>query len=260
MRPPPLAVVTLVAWASGCAASAAPPPATPLVDTPAPAASPATDDRAAATRLLELAIEAKGGRARLTALRSLHATGTIRLVSADFQVVGEFERWLVVPDRQRVDVTVNGKTISVIIAGDEAVQRTDAQLRPVEGVAADQLVASLWRDRDLVLRNALAPDASVSDAGTEVVADTTCDAFTVRRAGEPRVRVLLDPATHAIVRLVPLGDDARGHEDAADYQAIDGLQVARRITSVGAGPSTELTLATVELDLPIAADVFALAP
>lgn len=259
MRPPRFAVVTLIAWASGCAGPATPPPATPLVDRP-PAASPADDDRTAATRLLELAIEAKGGRDRLLALRSLHATGTIRLVSADFQVVGAFERWLVVPDRQRLDVTVDDKTISVIIAGDEAAQRTGAQVRPVEGVAADQLVASLWRDRDLILRNALAPDATVGDAGTEVVGDTTCDAFTVRRAGAPRVRVLLDPATHAIVRLVPLGDDARGHEDAADYQPVDGLAIARQITSVGAGPATELTLATVEVDVPIAPEVFALTP
>lgn len=260
MRPPPLVVVTLIAGACGCAATAAPPPATPLVDHLPATATPADDDRAAATRLLDQAIEAKGGRARLSALRSLHATGTIRLVSADFQVEGAFERWLVAPDRQRTDVTVDGKTISVVIAGDEAVQRNGAQVRPVEGAAADQLVASLWRDRDLVLRNALAADASVGDAGTEVVGDTTCDAFTVRRAGAPRVRVLLDPTTHAIVRLVPLGDDARGHEDAADYQAVDGLQVARRITNAGAGPTTELTVASVEVDVPIAAEVFALTP
>lgn len=263
VRWPPLAAIALAApLATGCprAATPAPPLAPPrLLEPPSAAAtSPAEVDRAAATRLLDLAVAAKGGRDRLLALRTLHTTGAVRLRRADREVTGRFERWVAAPDRQRLDVTLDGRTIAVIVAGDDVGERDGERAGAVDGEAADQLVAALWRDRDLVLQHALAADVRVGDASTETLDGVRCDAFTIRRAGQPRVRVLLDATTHAIVRLVPLGDDARGHEDAADYRAVDGVQLAHRITAVGPGPTLEFTVETAEVDAAIAPELFAL--
>ncbi|MBK9035510.1 MAG: hypothetical protein IPL61_30340 [Myxococcales bacterium] len=248
----PSVVAALALAAAGCGPPSA--PATPIYrfapdDADVTAAAP--DDRVAADRLLELAVEAKGGRDRLLALRAVHATGTIELARGTTTVAGTFERWLEVPDRQRLDVTVDGHTISVTIDGDEVVQRQDQRVGTIEGAAADALVDSLWRDRDLVLVHALAAGATASAAGTEAVDGTTCDAVTIARGGQPMARLLLDQASHLIVRIVPLGDDVQGHEDAADYREVDGLRFAHRVATVGAGARTDLVVAALDLTTPL---------
>ena len=225
----------------------------------APVAVPATDEaRVAGEQLLDLALEAKGGRAQVLAARTLHATGTIELSQGSTSVSGTFERWLA-PDRQRLDVTIDGRTISVIVAGDEAVQRQGTRTVPIDGAAADQLVDSLWRDRDAILTNLLAPTATARATGTDTVDGVACDALTVARAGQPLARLLLDHTTHQIVRIEALGDDAGGHEDDGDYRDVDGLRVAHRVAIVGPGARSVMTLETVDL-APPSDDVFALSP
>lgn len=244
------AVLSVVAVIAGCGPPSS--PATPIYRfAPAAAAAPAPDDRVAGARLLELAVEAKGGRDRLGALRAVHTTGTIELARGATTVAGTFERWLEVPERQRLDVTVDGHTISVSIDGDDVRQRQDQRVGTVEGAAADALVDSLWRDRDVVLVRALAADATVSGAGTEVVDGTPCDALTIARRGQPMARLLLDQASHLIVRIVPLGDDAQGHEDDADYREVDGARFAHRIATVGAGARSQLVVDALDLTTPI---------
>ncbi|HSK02633.1 MAG TPA: insulinase family protein [Kofleriaceae bacterium] len=231
---------------------------------PAPEAPIDPKAAEAARKVVEEALAAKGGRARLAAVKGFRmlATGTTSAPGGGAMPV-EIERLFVLPDKMRIDATLDGKVkVSIAVSG-----KTGWQLAPdqtgrgaalTEFAPAEmaQIELERWREPELILLKAAEPGAKISLSPDESV-DGKPHAVVKLRTPFPGLDVALyvDRKTKLITRMTYTEGRSTQTDTFGDYKVVGGLQIAHRRHSTG-GRETELKIKTVELDPTIDPKVF----
>jgi zinc protease len=225
---------------------------------------------AAAKKLIDEAVAAKGGKARLAAVHAMRllANGSTTVRTQSLPV--DIDRVFVVPDKMRIDATLAGKIkITVAVNGRTGWQQ---QPNPQTGTIeltemTDQDLATVdferWREPDLILAKATAPDAVIRPQPDDSI-DGKPQA--VIKLGTPfdalDVAVYIDKKTKLVTRMAYTDRDPQGHlhtqtDDFGDYRDVNGLQVAFKRVSSSEGRSTALELTKVDTDPKIDDTLFA---
>jgi zinc protease len=226
-------------------------------------AEPISPQAAAAGKaLLAKALTAKGGEARLRAVRSMtiQATGTIR--SGDQEIQAKLQRRYVAPDRLRLDLdlTIPGGSAQVITVLDRkqawTKQPNGVVDLPAEGVA--ELEKQVWRDQEFILLRAKDNGVRVEALGQQTRDGVTYEALRITRPDGLSVDLFLDPKTY-LVRVVSY-EEAPGRlttERLDEYRVVDGLQVAHRRITTNPEANLDVRIESVAINATIAPDVFA---
>ncbi len=231
------------------------------------AAAPVPTDAkslAHARQAIAEAIAAKGGKAKLAGIKSLHmtATGVTTIQSQSLPV--EIEREFVLPDKMRIDATI-AKQLKVIVAVDGLKgweitpdQKTNkSALVDLTGndMAAAQFEA--WREVELILVKASEPAAKLAPQ-----ADTVIDGkpHTVVQLGSPfgtlAVTLFIDKKTKLVSRMSYSDQGQTETDDFSDYREVQGVKIAYKRVSSTPGRNTSLTIDKVEIDGKVAPDLF----
>jgi zinc protease len=219
---------------------------------------------AAAHQALTEALVAKGGKAKLGAVKSLHmiATGTTTIQSQSLPV--EIEREFVLPDKMRIDATIAKQlkvTVSVDgakgweIAPDQKTGKSAVVDLQDNDMAAAQFEA--WREAELILVKANDPAAKISPMPDEKLDGK--DQSVVQLAspfGKLAVTVFIDKKTKLITRMAYSDAGQTEIDDFADYRDVNGIKVAYKRNSTATGRNTALTLDKVEFNTTIDASHF----
>jgi zinc protease len=241
------------------------------VTAPAPLPEVSADPKAiaAAQKLIDEALVAKGGKAKLAALKSLKLTAVGTTTIQGQTVPVEIARAFVFPDQMRIDATIKaakGRDVVVTVgaAGSVAWQRGpdaktgDSVVTEVTGAGLASVDFERWREPELILLKAAAPGAKLS-----VGADETLDgkAYAVVKLRAPstdvEVAIYVDKKTKLIGRMSYSDGGNTETDEFSDYRDIAGLKVAYKRTSTGPGRSTTLDLTSVEIDPKLEAALFA---
>ncbi len=220
-------------------------PPTPVVVDPKSAA--------AAKTLVEAAILAKGGRAKLAAVKSFRmlATGTTTINAQTVPV--EIERLFVVPDKMRIDATL-AASVKVIVAvnGNKGWQLApdqtgqSMQLTEVGGPDMASVDFERWREPELILLRATDPSAALHSGPDEMLNNKAQNVIKLRAPqGNVEVTLYLDKATKLITRMAYREGSQDEADDFTDYKAIDGIMIAHTRHSTGGGRETKLALKEV---------------
>lgn len=210
---------------------------------------------AAAQKVVDEALAAKGGKARLAALKGFRmvAVGTTATPRGGTVPV-EIERVMVLPDRMRIDATLDSKVKVTIAASGHAGWQVapDPSGKPalVEFTPDElaQLELERWREPELILLKASEPGAKLYLAPDEVL-DGRPHAVVKLRTPFAGLEVALyvDKKTKLISKLTYSEGSAAQTDELSDYRGVGGLQIAHKRHSTG-GRETTLELKTVELD------------
>ena len=239
-------------------------PITPALpgQTPAPAAPDKPIDpkvAAAAHKLIDEAIAAKGGKAKLAAVKGLRvvSSGTTTIQGQNLPI--EIERVLVLPDRMRIDAKITPPGQRTVEVNVGVANRAGWQRGPdpktgayavvdITGDALQDIDFERWREPELILLKAADPAARVSTG-----ADETIDGkpYTVVNLGSPygvTVAIYLDKQTK-LVRRMSYNDGKNSEtDDLQDYRDVNGIKLAYKRMSAGQGRSTSLDVKTLEVD------------
>jgi len=239
------------------------------VKVPADTTSASAGARAAARILIEEALTAKGGKARLMGLKSLRliAVGTTTIEGKSLRC--EVARMFVFPDKMRIDATITrpgapAVVVSVGMSGEIGWQRTP-DLKANDDVSVDVTGGTLqtlrferWRDPELILLRALDPAAAVVLVPDDTVAGG--DLYSVVRLRSPfgavDVFLYINKKTKLLARMIYSDGSNTESDDFDDYRDVAGLQFAYKRTSKSGGRSTALELKTVEVDPEIDMTLF----
>ncbi len=229
-------------------------PITPAVAAPEPPIDPKLAE--AARKVVDEALAAKGGKARLAAVKGFRmlATGTTTMPRGPAVPV-EIERVFVPPDKMRIDATLDGKVkVTIAVNG-----RTGWQLAPdqtgqamalTEFAPAEiaQIDFERWREPELILLKAAEPGAKVSLSPDENVDGKPHAVVKLRTpfAGLD-VALYVDRKTKLISKMTYSEGRSTQTDAFGDYKSVGGLQIAHRRHSTG-GRETKLEIKTVELD------------
>ncbi|MBV8758019.1 MAG: insulinase family protein [Deltaproteobacteria bacterium] len=228
--------------------------------TPVEVAQQPVDPKAAAAAkpILADALAAKGGKAKLAAIKAIHETASGTTAIQDHDVPVDIDRMFVMPDKLRIDATLHlakdVKIIETLTGGGGWMGAPNPQTFAVEisDLPAAQVASAqfeIWRDPELILLKA-------SDAGAKVVAvaDEALD-------GKPQsvlhmqspfpgmdISLYIDKKTKLLTRIAYTESGQQVNDDFADYRDVNGIKVSFKRTSSSRGHATTLTLGKVEFD------------
>jgi zinc protease len=221
-------------------------------------AGPVDPARAAQGRkLLDAALAAKGGEARLRALKDLTSKGTVKIVDRGQTLEGPFVRWFVPGQALRLDITaaVGKLTVAVTGAGSWIIFGDRVQDLPKENAA--QQFASLWRDRDIVLLRHLEADAVVEALPREKIDGKEYDVVVLKKAGGAlETRLYLDPKTRLVFRMEYQERGSPQREEYRDYRAVQGIQFAFRQHGEGQGQAIDAVTSEIKLNTGVPPGTF----
>jgi zinc protease len=225
---------------------------------------------AAARKLIDDALAAKGGKARLAGIKALKLVAIGTSTFSGQPVPVEIARTLVVPDKMRIDATLKlpqpqgDAVVSIVVAGKTGWQRApDGRggygLVDITGPAMDTADFERWREPELILLKAAEPDAKLAPMADETVDGKPCAVVKLRSPLRGvDVELYLDKKTRLINRMIYSDGAGGGSEtdDFADYRDASGLKVAYKRVTSGAGRSTTLEIKSVEIDPKVEPTLF----
>jgi hypothetical protein len=214
---------------------------------------------AAGKKLLDAALAAKGGAEKLRGLKDLVSRGTVKLALGGRNVEGDWARAMVPPDRMYIVVGLRELgQIKMVISPAAVFQAVNnANVRDLPKEMAEQARSGMWRDHDLILLRHLEEGTQVQDAGKTTVGSKSYDTVILRKAdGSDEARVLLDPKTKLIFRLLYTEGGAPGLEEYDDYRKVDGLMLPFKQHAEGAQETFDVTVTEHKLNGGVPANVW----
>ncbi len=228
-------------------------------------------DAAAAKVLIEEALTAKGGRAKLAALKGFKmlAAGTTTIQGKTVPV--EIERVFLVPDKMRIDALLAGR-VKVVVAVDGKqgwqlapnTEGTKQELNEIGGADMASIDFERWREPELILLKASEPNAKltvVPDAPITKHADPSLDGkvHSVVKLRTPQgidLYLYFHKQTKLLSRLTYTEGPVSEIDDFSDYKDITGLKVAHKRHSAGGPRTTKLDLKSVVFDPTVDSKLF----
>jgi zinc protease len=245
-------------------------------ETKAPEAPVDAKSVKAARDLVDAALAAKGGKAKIEALKGLRMTAkgttTVPGPKGPVPLPVEIERILVIPDKMRIDANIHapGQDLKVIVSvngktgwqsqPDQSGKNQVVDLKPEDLGTVD---FERWREPELILLKAADPKAKIVPAPDENIDGKP---QSVVRIGAPiadlDVALYFDKKTKLLTRMAYSDLDQKGTkhtqtDDFADYRDVSGIKVAYKRVSTTQGRVTQLELGKVELDPKIDDSAFA---
>jgi predicted Zn-dependent peptidase len=214
---------------------------------------------AATKKLIDDALVAKGGQAKLAALKAfkLIASGTTTISGTSLPV--DITRVFVVPDKMRIDATLKPAQrevlVSVGVNGKTGWQRgPDGQtgeyaVVEITGNALATVDFERWREPELILLKAIEPKAKLTPLADDTIDGKPCAVVKLRSPfTDVDVDLYIDKKTKLISRMSFSDGGNVETDDFSDYRDVGGIKIAHKRSTNGGGRATTLQLKGVELD------------
>jgi zinc protease len=241
----------------------------PIGHRPTESAPPPPDPKAEAAgkALLDQAIAAKGGEAKLRAIKSIDmiAKGTAPIPTPDGTTQNadiQIERRFVAPDKVRNDIKIsaNGGTfeLAYAIVGGVGWAKTP---QGIGDLPADQLELQArqeWADADFVLLRYKDKGAEVRALPDQTIDGTAYALVNITSADDKHtVTLFIDKKTHLVRQIAYPDQGAVAFEILDDYKQVDGLMIPHHRVDKNDQQVLDLKLDSIKLNAKIADDVFA---
>jgi zinc protease len=230
------------------------------VDEGAQASDPAAV--AAAKKVLDEALAAKGGAKRLGKLKSFHWVGDAALNLPTGPMQAKVEKRFSAPDKLRLDMEIGGGQVKIatVLHGatgwaQEAGPRgkQSREFTPPELAA---LTTQLWRDSELVLLRHTDSGAVVKPAGKRSIDGAEVIAVSVTSTAGHEVTLLVDAKSKLLLGMDYADQGVKTSERFSDYKKVGGLQVAHTRSTKGAQVDMKVTFKSITFDKAVPDSVF----
>jgi zinc protease len=233
-------------------------PVSPEIKLPEPPPDPKAI--AAARKLVDEALAAKGGKAKLAAIKALKLVAVGTTSFGPQAVPVETERLFVLPDKIRINAVIAGGQQNVIITVDGNkgwVQAKDPKtgklnVQDIGGTDQQQIEFERWREPELILLKAADPASKLSTGADEVIGGAPHGVVKLKTPDDRvTVSLYINKKTKLVTRMSYDAGGSSESTDFSDYRAVGGIKVAHKHTSKGTGAqarSTELEIKAVEFD------------
>jgi len=216
--------------------------------------------------LINAALKAKGGKAKLAAVTSMTIEGDAVLVIQGQTIPGTVKRVFKQPDALRLDLALSmmGRTFDVItvVHDGKGWSQQPGQGGPniddMEAAALVDAKQQIWRDSEFILLRALDPGTKLRPLGEQKVDGTAYDVVQVTREdGKVSVQLFLDAKTRMLGQMTYLEGGEEAVEAFGDYKKVSGIAVAHTRTSKSPQGNFDTVLKTVKFNAKVPDSAFA---
>jgi hypothetical protein len=206
----------------------------------------------AGTRLANQALAAKGGAARLAAVKSMVIHATYKMSSPGRpDRTGRIVRYIQGTTRMRVEMyDADDKLSDVQVVTPETawVERGGHVLWGNKDAELD-VQATLWRDKDLVLLRSREEGSVVQGMGTVQAGERSFDVLSISRAdGSWKTVLYLDPHSHLLEQVEAESLSGKVHAEVGDLHEVHGIHFPFYSTSRSGNVTLEVHTQGITLD------------
>lgn len=232
------------------------------VSTATPAVAITPEQQAAARKVLAAALKAKGGEAKLKAIKAieLRGAGTTTIEGTPMPV--EVSRWFQLPDHLRIDVQIDPPgdippaQIQIGVDGTSGWQRSPEGMQDIPSEDLSSVEFERWREPELVLLEARDPKVAIRPQP-----DLDID-------GKPHATIVLsspfgvdltlsfDKQTMLLRRMSYEISGELNVDEFTDYKDSGGLKIAHKRVSSAGGRITSVELSKVTVNPKIDPAIF----
>ncbi len=224
---------------------------------------------AAAKKLIDEALAAKGGKDKLAGLKAIKLTAA-GITTVQGEVVPlEISRVIAPPDKMRIDATLKPPraprdvVVSIGVSGQTGWQRgpdpktNDYVVVDITGAGLQTIYFERWREPELILLRAAEPTAKLAAAPDDTIDGKSYSVVRLRSPfGDVDVSLYIDKKTKLVSRMSYSDGGNTENDDFSDYRDVGGVKFAYKRISNGSGRSTTLQVKSVELDPKLDPTVF----
>jgi zinc protease len=213
----------------------------------------AADD---AKALLNKAIVAKGGLARLQAIKTVRVEGTITVATAGKPVAFAFQNFIEYPGRFRMDAdTPAGRVTQVFADGQYWIGQPGAPVAALGAENSGPIRAAVERDVVRMLLRAAAGNLAIRALESD---DPLVGFLEISGEGMSPVTLLVNRGSGLIEQARYLSDsEGRSEETYSDYRIVEGIRVPfHAVLRRGALAPIERDVKTIHFNVPLAPGLF----
>jgi zinc protease len=215
---------------------------------------------AAGKAVLDSALAAKGGEAKLRAIKTMKmsASGTTLVQGQTAKL--DVARIMVLPDKMRIDATLDlGQKveISIGIDGNKGWNKDPSGLTDIQTDALAAVAFERWRDPEFILLRHLEKGTAVAPLSDDKINGRGHAVLRMTSPMGVNVTIFVDRETKLISRIAFEEGGAVSVDDFSDYRLVNGIMVAHSRVSIAPGRTTTLKLTKIEFDQAVDPAVFA---
>ena len=209
----------------------------------------------AAKQLLNQAISAKGGLAKLQGIRTVRAEGTMTYATGGTPVTFKFLNQIEYPGRFRVDAeTPAGRVTQVFADGKYWIGDASRGIAELDAEKSAPIRAAVERDVVRVLIGAAGGALIVREVDAD---DPRSGALEISGQGMAPLTLSINRDNGLVERARYAGPDGRSEEVYSDYRRVSGIQVPFHTVMRRAGvPPIERDITTIRFNVPLASALF----
>jgi outer membrane lipoprotein-sorting protein len=221
-----------------------------------------------ADEVVEKHLAAVGGRAVLAKATSQVATGTMVVSTQGMDLSGPVEIYRKAPNKARsfirLDLSaVGGTELTVDQRCDGKTGFASNSMQGDREITGDQLQAMLNNTFPSSLLNYKEAGGKVELTGKDKVGDRAVHVLLYTPMAGPASRMFIDAETYDVLRTVTkinvpeAGGEVEQTIDVGDFRTVSGMRLPFRVTTVNTTQTVSITLAKIEINVPIDDAMFA---
>ena len=174
-------------------------------------------------RLLDLALTARGGQAALGRVQTLSMTGKGMLSMQGQQMPVAVEMKEIRGKAMREDIDMGGMALRQVVGfGKAYVQQGDKRMDMPPDKKLE-MEKGQFRDPNFIVLNALQPGAKLRGLPRTTDGGVSYDTLEVISPDGDVYKLLLDPKTHQVARMLYLEEQQQARDELGDYRIVDGV-------------------------------------
>ncbi|HYT67461.1 MAG TPA: pitrilysin family protein [Vicinamibacterales bacterium] len=210
-----------------------------------------------AKALLNKAIAAKGGLAKLQGIKTVKVEGTLTYASAGKPISFPFANYVEYPDRFRSEATMPGGKVTQVFSEGRYWADKGAGAEELSAAESGPIRAAVQRDMVRMLLGAAAGKLIVRSVDAEHAEDPLVAAIEISGDGMTAVTLLINRDNGLIEKASYTGTEGRTEETYSDYRNVSGIQVPfHAVVRRGGLTPIERDVKTIRFNLPLDSALF----
>ncbi|MCU1278917.1 MAG: peptidase domain protein, partial [bacterium] len=207
-------------------------------------------------RLLELALQARGGQAALGKVQTLAMVGKGTLSMQGQQVPVAVEMKEIRGKASRTDIDMGGMQIRQVIANGKAYVQQGDMRKDMPPEMKLEMQKQQFYDPNFIVLNALQPGVKVRGLAPTAESGVSYDTLEVISQDGDVYKLLMDQKTHQLVKMQYAAEQRQVHDDFGDYRVVDGISFPFKFKHEAGGQQIDIQYDKVSVNPKLSPDLF----
>ncbi len=201
-------------------------------------------------RLLDAALEAKGGKDKVEGIKDIYMEGKGSIEAAGQKFEVEVRGWFKLPDKRRLELKMPMGTVISVVSPEGVWAGLGTMIKPAPQAMAKKERTSLWRAGATILLRHLQQGVLVQATDRVSQGGDEFDEVEIRKPDNSlSTFLLLDTKTHMLSALRYNEDGEEVLEEFSDYRDVDGIMMAyHQLRKVQGGQKVEMQLEKIVIN------------